>query len=341
MMMSLLQFTDPTIEAPQLMPVERRKSGLYSVDKAVGHREDGLPLRTIVEIYGNEHVGKSSVAQYWGARIREEGKVGIMDTEGALDLDYVKGVFSRAGFKGTVKVVDHAYKKRNSDKLIARPHEVMAQELADYLVDPDYNAIILDSLGMWIPLAEAEGDIGDAIMGRRAKAIAQFSRRCASHLLVAEDPKAVFIVNHVLANLSSRGHYTPGGKTKGYAANVRLYMWRNENFDDGCFQAKMKVEKLRFGGTNKDRVGQVFIIPGVGVAAGMTAVFDCVNLGLAKRESVVKYKAEKSGEVVWNSAGRIGTLIEAERKGDMKKFKPFFKLLEGVDDDDRAKVEVA
>ncbi len=323
--------TFPTVEEGQIPTVTRINTGLWSFDKAVSNIETGMPLRTIIELYGNEHTGKSSLAFFLAARVKKTGRVGIMDTEGALDPNYLETTFGRAGFEGTMKVVDYAKLKKKEK--VQRPHEEMAQELADYLLDDDFNAIIIDSLGMWRPVAEAEGDLGDAIMGRRAKAIAQFARRCASHLIIIDDPKVVFLVNHRLAGLSTRGHYTPGGKTKSYASNVRLFMYRYDNdFKDGCFQAEIKVEKLRWGGTHKEKKGQVFIIPGVGVAPGMTAMLDCCRLGLATRGAVVKYKATKSGETVWNSAGRIGTLIDAEREGNMKKFTPFLKILKEVRD---------
>ncbi len=288
-------------------------------------------MRTIIEIYGSPGSGKSSLAAFASARVKKTGKVGIMDTEGAIDPDYIETTFGRAGFEGTIKVVD--YSKLKKKEKVQRPHEEMAQELADYLLDPDFNAIIIDSLGGWRPVAEVEGDVGDAIMGRRAKAIAQFVRRCTSHMMIVDEPKVVFIVNHRLAGMSTRGHYTPGGQTKTYDCAARLFMYRYDNdFKDGCFQAEIKVEKLRWGGTHKEKKAQVFIIPNVGVAPGMTAMLDCCRLGLAKRGAVVKYKATKSGETVWNSVGRIGTLIDAEREGNMKKFTPFFKLLSGVKD---------
>ena len=329
--------TTPTIEEGQVPTVFRLRTGLWSIDQALRNIEPGLPLRTIVELYGNPGTGKSSLAYFLAGRIKETGKVGIMDTEGALDPGYLKVAFGRAGFKGIIKVVD--YSKLKKKEKVQRPHEEMAQELADYLLDPDFNAIIIDSLGMWRPVAEVEGDVGDAIMGRRAKAIAQFARRCASHLIIIDEPKVVFIVNHRLAGMSTRGHYTPGGQTKTYACNARLFMYRYDNeFQDGCFQAEVKVEKLRWGGTHKEKKAQVFIAPGIGVMPGMTAVLDCCRLGLATRGATVKYKATKSGEDVWNSAGRIGTLIDAERAGDMKKFTPFLKLLK-EDRDDKARLE--
>ena len=97
-------------------------------------------------------------------------------------------------------------------------------------------------------------------------------------------------------------------------------MWRKDNdFPDGCFQAEMKLEKLRYGGTRRDELAQVFIIPGLGISVGLTAVFDCFRQGLASRGAIVKLGDK--------SHGRIGVLIDAARKSDNDVFQPFVEAL--------------
>jgi len=316
----------PEIEG-DVPDVFRVRTGLYSVDHTLGLKGKwGFPLRTVVEIYGREHTGKSSLAYYLAGAIRPSGKVGIVDTEGSLDPEYLRIAFGQSGFSGTIKVTDILKKDKG------RYHNEMVTELADYLIDPDYNAIMLDSVSMYRSKQETEGEVGDANMGKRAQNIANWARRCASHLQVYYNPpKTAIMVNHVFQSLSSRGHYTPGGRVKGHAANFRLYMWREETFDDGSFLVNVKVEKLRWGGVRRDQIGKVYIIPGLGVSPEMTAVFDCVDLELAKRGNVVKYKGTKAGEEIWTSAGRISTLLKAAREGDKSKFKPFMKLLQEAD----------
>lgn len=313
----------PMMEGFQIPPIARVSTGLWSLDRALGDQTTGIigmPLRCMCEIYGREHAGKSSLAYYLAGVIRPEGKVHLMDTEGFPDPDYLLSSLAIAGFVGGINVIDAA--KESKKKRDARLHTEMATELADYLIDEDTNAVIMDSIGMYRSEAEKEGKIGDANMGRRARDITQWSRRAASHLTVHNDPPKIgFMVNHILANLSSRGHYTPGGRGKSHASAFRLYMWRKDNkFDYGAFQAEVKTEKLRWGGTSKEHTGIIFIIPGLGISKGFTALLDCVRLGIANRGSVIKI-----GDT---SMGRIGTLLKAAKEGNEKKFEPFHEALE-------------
>lgn len=319
----------PMMEGFQIPQIERVPTGLWSLDRSLGDQttgQIGMPLRCMTEIYGREHSGKSSLAYYLAGIIRPEGRIHLMDTEGFPDPDYLINSLAIAGFVGGINVIDAA--KESKKKKEARLHTEMATELADYLIEPETNAVIMDSLGMYMSEAEKEGKIGDANMGRRARDITQWSRRAASHLMVHNDPpKLGIMVNHILANLSSRGHYTPGGRGKSHASSFRLYMWRKDNkFDYGAFQAEVKTEKLRWGGTSKDHAGIVFIIPGVGVSRGFTALLDCVRLGIAQRGSTVKLDG--------TSLGRIGTLLKAAREENDKKFEPFYAALEGYNGGD-------
>jgi RecA/RadA recombinase len=319
----------PMMEGFQIPQITRVSTGLWSLDRALGDQmtgQTGMPLRCMTEIYGREHSGKSSLAYHLAGMVRPEGRVILMDTEGYPDPNYLQRVLADTGFKGKIHVIDAA--KESKKKREARLHTEMATELADFLIDDETNAVIMDSLGMYMSEAEKEGKIGDANMGRRARDITQWSRRAASHLMVHNDPpKLGIMVNHILANLSSRGHYTPGGRGKSHASTFRLYMWRKDNkFDYGAFQAEVKTEKLRWGGTSSEHAGIVFIIPGVGISRGFTALLDCVRLGIATRGSVVKIGDQ--------SQGRIGTLLKAARDRNDKKFEPFYKALEGYNGGD-------
>jgi len=148
------------------------------------------------------------------------------------------------------------------------------------------------------------------------------------HLQIVDDPKLVILINHVHQVMGSRGHYTPGGVTKGHAANVRLYMYRKDSdFQDGAFQAEVIVEKLRWGGAHAgrgkklERRGIVFMQPGKGVDLRMSALLDCIRIGEAKRETVVKLRhINRDGKEDWKSMGRIGELIAGMSDAKYKQF---------------------
>jgi recombination protein RecA len=320
--MTLPLFTDDS----EVADVRRVRTGLYSVDMAHGFQgQHGITLNGIHEFFGRQEVGKSTLAYYLAGCVDPEGTVVLIDLENSLDPNYVPVAMSQSGFKGVIKVVN--FVERKKDEVTARPHEKLATEGADLLLRPEVSAIVLDSVGLFQPIQEREGEIGEAIIGRRARAVAQFVRRCETWLLaeaLAGRYKVVLVVNHVLSVVGGRGHYSPGGDTKNFAFSSRNWMYRvDSQFPDGCFQAEIKLEKLRRGGTHKDRKGIVFIIPGIGVARGMTAMLDCVRLGIAKRGTTVKIGDK--------SVGRISTLIKHEMDGNYNKFKPFFEELEAYE----------
>ena len=165
-------------------------------------------------------------------------------------------------------------------------------------------------------------------MGQRAKTIADASRWLAAGLRVVEDPKLMVYINHTHPNIGGRGFITPGGNTKTYLANTRVWI-RVVDSDrptaTGNFLAEAKVQKLKHGGTHAERRGWIYFVPGYGVARGMTAVFDCNKFGLADLGAVVRLDGE--------SHGRLRQLIAAELAGEHEVFEPFHAALKELDND--------
>jgi hypothetical protein len=143
------------------------------------------------------------------------------------------------------------------------------------------------------------------------------------------DPgKICVLVNHQQEPFGMGGPTSPGGRGKEFGANSKMRMYRKDSkFDSGAFLAELKIEKLRWGGTDRERTGRVFIIPGYGIARGITAVLDADALDLVTRSGGwVKYKDE-SEEFV-STGYRFNALMEEELAGNMEPFEPIFKLLE-------------
>lgn len=321
----------------QIPEVERVRLGLWSLDRALGDKDIlGLPTRSIIEVYGKWHAGKSSLAYYMAGRAAPKGKIYIADLEGTADPTYIVSSVSQSGFEGTVKSVDYQDAESKKKKKF-RSHESMMQELADALFDEDVTAGILDSVGGVFPAIEAAGDLEDAFVGRRAQDVAKFTRRATFWIRVAEAPKVLVAVNHEqqIIDKHVKGTTTPGGNALKYAASVRMKMWREETFDDGTFVAKVKIEKLRYGGANPERIGLVCIVPGLGVSPELTALFDCELLGFVERAGTVKLnqfnKKTKTAEV--RPMGRIGLLIEAAKDGDVGKLRAFRSRIEDYEKD--------
>src|SRR3990167_3574641 len=89
-------------------PVVRVVTGLWSFDRALGFRgENGVPLRSLIELYGHEHSGKSTLGWFISSKVSPAATVWIADIEGTLDKVYIKEVMKNAGFTGTVRVADY------------------------------------------------------------------------------------------------------------------------------------------------------------------------------------------------------------------------------------------
>ena len=169
-------------------PLTYITTGLWSLDRALGFQgELGVPLRSLFELYGHEHSGKSTLAWYLSGRVRPDGTVWIADLEGTLNPEYIMEVMSHAGFQGTIRIAD--YTKLKGRKRVVRSHEEQLQDSIDALLDIETSAAVVDSIGAFYPIVDRGKDLGERSVGQRAKTIADASRRILSHLRVAEEPK--------------------------------------------------------------------------------------------------------------------------------------------------------
>lgn len=259
--------------------IERRETGLFSLDRALG---GGLPLRSFLEISGWEGSGKSTLAYYLlGTAGGPDGAIGIHDNEG-FDPHYAGRAASRSDWGGrTLKIVPVVNKKGEP-----LSEEESLDALADYLYDDDVTGILLDSIGGLSPVGEEEGSTADANMGKRAQITGRFLRRCVHRLRGTERPKVLIATNHIHQNIGGQGTSTSGGKAVHYLAATRLRL--NSDKDEGWWLVHGKVTKRRYHGVNPIDSFQFVLVPGEGVHPGLTAVQDCVFLGLAESDRVVK-----------------------------------------------------
>jgi RecA/RadA recombinase len=298
--------------------VQRTLTGIYSLDYALSSQNTlGMPIRTIYEIYGRPGAGKSSLAYYMAGRVNPTGRIELCDLEG-LDRDYVVSSLAQGGFEGILRFIQNTDTKQKP-----RTHEAMLQETVANLREDRSSCAILDSIGAIVPIAEDSGDIGDANMGRRAKAVAQYVRGLTMVMQYMEVPKVAFVINHVNAVIGGRGHTTPGGDTLKHLAKVRIMISVSDIIEDSnknaiAFISKGVIEKLRFGAAKKKFT--FVIIPGVGVSPDLSAMWDCFELGLAERKATVK--------VGKTSVGYISKLVDDASKGRHDKFLPFYDAID-------------
>lgn len=302
--------------------LSRVSTGLYGLDHLMMNRktgELGYPLRTITEIYGPPSHGKSTFAQYLAGTISvatEADRIDILDVEGSYEQDHLESNILRTGFDKEVHMVDLVDDAGNFVD-----HEVALEALVTSLTKSGVSVGIIDSLGAVMSKAEVDNPIGSANWGQRAKIVNQTMRKGLYYLRA--NPKTLLIVNHQYENMGGVGYTTPGGMGKTFAAANRISVWRSENFADGSHCARLRMDKLRYGGMVPKSSAQLFITPGFGVIREMTAVMDAAEAGLVERTKTGFIK------IGGKSIGRIGKLIEyATTNPKPEVFDPVFEVLQ-------------
>lgn len=307
--------------------VPRFRSGLYSLDMALSLRgEVGVPLRSMMELYGYTNSGKSTLAYYLAGRSTGKGNISICDLELA-DGAYIKTTTERAGLDGNVRLSDITDEKGKPV-----PHAKMLMNLVEDLSDEETGAIIMDSIGGIIPPTEAKGDYGEAFMGKRAQLVGQFVRGMSDVLRIKERPSLSIVINHVSQIIGGRGHSTIGGEALKFFATMRIMLWYQETFRSPDetratgFLVSGKVEKLRYGGRGNSF--QFYITPGFGVHEGASAMFDCFEYKLAERGTTVKLDGKSMGYLNKD-------LLAYAETGKQRKFEPFIERLKKYEEENR------
>jgi len=188
-----------------------------------------------------------------------------------------------------------------------------------------YGCGIFDSVAAISALAELEGEHGEANMGKRAKLMAQHSRKLI-HIL-REQHKLVFYINHQLVDIGGRSFlYTPGGDELKYLSRIRISVKRKEEFPDGSYAIQGTVPKNGYGLRN--RVFFVFVLSGIGIHQGMSAVYDCIQAKiLTKGKGDRVYAWKETGEKI----SGLSTFAKLAKEGNTEAFIPFHEALKGVE----------
>src|SRR6187399_2004417 len=199
-------------------PLEVIPTGAISLDIALGL--GGLPRGRVVEIYGPESSGKTTVALHAVANAQAAGGiVGFIDAEHALDPDYAKALG-----------VD------TDELLVSQPDSgEQALEIADMLVRSGaLDLIVIDSVAALVPRAEIEGEMGDSHVGLQARLMSQALRKMAGALNNA-GTTAIFInqLREKIGVMFGSPETTTGGKALKFYASVRLDVRRIETLKDG------------------------------------------------------------------------------------------------------------
>jgi recombination protein RecA len=193
------------------MTIDVVPTGCLSLDIALG--VGGVPRGRIIEIYGPEASGKTTLAQHIVAEVQKMGGIAaFVDAEHALDPEYAK----RIG----VKV---------NELLISQPDTgEQALEIVETLVRSNaVDVIVVDSVAALTPRAEIEGDMGDQHIGLQARLMSQALRKLAG--IVSKSQTVVIFINqirHKIGVMFGNPETTPGGNALKFYSSLRIEVRR-------------------------------------------------------------------------------------------------------------------
>jgi recombination protein RecA len=265
-------------------PIEVIPTGSIALDVALGI--GGLPRGRVVEIYGPESSGKTTVALHAVASAQRLGGIAaFIDAEHALDPDYAKklGVDTDA-------------------LLVSQPDTgEQALEIADMLIRSGaLDVIVIDSVAALVPRAEIEGEMGDSHVGLQARLMSQALRKLTG-ALSNSGTTAIFInqLREKIGVMFGSPETTTGGRALKFYASIRLDVRRIETLKDGTepigSRTRVKVVKNKVSPPFKQ--AEFDILYGIGISREGGLIDVGVEHGLVRKSGAwYTYEGDQLGQ---------------------------------------------
>ncbi len=276
--------TEEKVDVPAI------STGSLGLDIALG--VGGLPRGRVIEIFGPEASGKTTMTLHCIAEVQKVGGVAaFIDAEHALDLSYAKKLGVQA-----------------DDLLVSQPDTgEQALEIAETLVRSGaIDLIVIDSVAALTPRAEIEGEMGDAHMGLQARLMSQALRKLTA--AISKSHTTVIFINQIRMKLGvmfGNPETTTGGNALKFYSSVRLDIRRIESIKEGqdVMGSRVRVKVVKNKMAPPFRQAEFDIM----FAEGISKTGELVDMGVDKKI------IEKSGAWYSYKGERIGQGRDAAR----------------------------
>ena len=280
------------------LDVEAISTGCLSLDMALG--VGGVPKGRIIEVFGPESSGKTTLALHIVAECQKNGgKAAFIDAENALDPEYAKNLGCNA-----------------EDLLVSQPDsgEQALDILQKLLETAALDVIVIDSVAALVPKAELDGQIGDVTVGLQARLMSQALRKLSGP--INKSRTCVVFINQIREKIGvmfGSPETTPGGSALKFYSSVRLDIRRiaaiKEGTDMTGNRTRVKVVKNKVAPPFKMTEFDIMYGKGISYAG------DLLDLALQggvveKMGSWFSYKGEKIAQ----GREKVKTLLETDDK---------------------------
>lgn len=263
--------------------VELFSSGSLALDLALG---GGYPKGRIIEIYGPESSGKTTLALHAISEIQKQGgQAAFIDAEHALDPAYARKIGVNTG-----------------DLLISQPDNgEQALEICETLVRSGaVDLIVVDSVAALVPQAEIDGDMGDAQMGLQARLMSQAMRKLTG--IISKTKATVIFINQIRMKIGvmfGNPETTTGGNALKFYASVRIDIRRIGQIKSGedisGNRTKIKVVKNKIAAPFRTAEFDIMYNEGISKTGDVLDLAVSHNI-LEKSGAFIKYNGETLGQ---------------------------------------------